>query len=51
MQQITYKTTHQQHCSKFNPVIKNSFNKVGADQIWICMQSQQHSFGKKVNQI
>ena len=37
--------------NKFNPVIKNSFNKVGADQIWANLINQYNSipFTKDVN--
>ncbi len=37
--------------SKFNPVIKNSFNKVGADKVWSTIISKYNNipFVKKVN--
>jgi hypothetical protein len=37
--------------SKFNPVIKNSFEKVGADQIWKSIINKYNSipFVNKVN--
>jgi hypothetical protein len=37
--------------SKFNPVIKNSFSKVGADQVWTNIITKYNSipFVKKVN--
>lgn len=44
------KTTNELY-SKFNPVIQNSFSKVGADQIWTDLITKYNSipFVKKVN--
>ncbi len=43
--------TNQSLYTKFNPVIKNSFNKVGADQIWETIISKYNTipFVNKVN--
>jgi len=43
--------TNQALYSKFNPVIKKSFNKVGADQIWTTIINKYNTvpFVKKVN--
>lgn len=45
------KRTNQALYSKFNPVIKNSFSKVGADQIWTNIINRYNSvpFVTKVN--
>ena len=44
-------TTSTALYGKFNPVIKNSFNKVGADQVWTNIINKYNSipFVKKVN--
>jgi hypothetical protein len=44
-------TTSQSLYSKFNPVIKSNFSKVGADKIWTDMITKYNNipFVKKVN--
>lgn len=49
--QYLEKTTSKSLYNKFNPVIKNSFNQVGADQIWnnLIRQYNQLPMVQKVN--